>query len=78
MQTMEIETTHWKEEEFQLRNELHEAKLNSNQNLDGLREELRLSEVIYFISNFLFFFYSFFFFEIYINNNYNNRQQLKN
>lgn len=45
MQIIDIETTRWKEEEFQLRNELHEAKLNSNQNLDGLREELRLSEV---------------------------------
>ena len=47
MHIIDIETTQWKEEEFQLRKELHEAKLNSNQNLDGLREEIRLAEVVF-------------------------------
>jgi hypothetical protein len=45
MQTIDIETSKWREEEAILREELKEAKLNSNQNLDGLREELRQSEV---------------------------------
>ncbi len=47
MATIDIETAQWKEEEIILREELQEAKLNSNQNLDGLREELRVAQVFF-------------------------------
>ena len=49
MQMIDAEATKWREEEASLREELKEAKLNSNQNLDGLREELRQSEVRRFL-----------------------------
>jgi hypothetical protein len=42
---MEADTAKWRDEEGTLREELREAKLNSNQNLDSLREELRQAEV---------------------------------
>jgi hypothetical protein len=45
MQMIDTAAAKWREEEATLREELREAKLNSNQNLDGLREELRQSEV---------------------------------
>lgn len=45
MQQIDIDSKKWREEEAILREELKEAKLNSNQNLDSLREELRLSQV---------------------------------
>ncbi len=53
METIDLETAKWKEEETILREELYEAKLNSNQNLDGLREELRVTQVFSYLLLFL-------------------------